>query len=310
MPPEGPALKPEEIALAAGLDCRRRRLAGALGVSAAGATSPVPQFRDRRSTPDWPRRRSTVSSCRSCIEQGLSPAPPADKRTLLRRVYFDLIGLPPTPEELDAFLRRRVARCLRAGRRSAARQPAVRRALGAALDGRRPLRRDARPRPGPPARECLAVSRLSDPLVQRRQAVSRGSSRSRSPATCCFPDDPQAIVATGFLAAGPWDESSLRDIREDTIDREIARYLDRDDMVTTVMSTFVSTHGPLCPLPRSQVRPDHAARLLRPAGRLRRDRQGEPRVRPRSAGRRATPRTDRTRWPRCPSARSSRSQAA
>ena len=47
-----------------------------------------------------------------------------------------------------------------------------------------------------------------------------------------FPDDPWATIATGFLAAGPWDESSLRDIREDTIDREIGRYLDRDDMVT------------------------------------------------------------------------------
>jgi hypothetical protein len=56
-----------------------------------------------------------------------------------------------------------------------------------------------------------------------------------------FPGDPDAVVAMGFLATGPWDESSLRDIREDTIDREIARYLDRDDMVTTALSTFVST---------------------------------------------------------------------
>jgi len=37
--------------------------------------------------------------------EGLTPAPPADRRTLLRRITFDLIGLPPTPEEFDAFLK-------------------------------------------------------------------------------------------------------------------------------------------------------------------------------------------------------------
>ena len=36
--------------------------------------------------------------------RGLKPRPEADKSTLLRRVYLDLIGLPPTPEELHAFL--------------------------------------------------------------------------------------------------------------------------------------------------------------------------------------------------------------
>ena len=37
--------------------------------------------------------------------KGLKPAPDADPRTLLRRVYIDLTGLPPSPEDVDAFLR-------------------------------------------------------------------------------------------------------------------------------------------------------------------------------------------------------------
>src|SRR5262249_45066301 len=59
-------------------------------------------------------------------------------------------------------------------------------------------------------------------------------------ADAMFPDQPGLVLALGMIAAGPWDESSLRDIRDDSIDRQIGHYIDRDDMVTTVMSTFAS----------------------------------------------------------------------
>ena len=52
----------------------------------------------------WVRSPVDAFILRELGKQGIRPSPPADRRTLLRRVYLDLIGLPPTPEEVDAFL--------------------------------------------------------------------------------------------------------------------------------------------------------------------------------------------------------------
>ena len=37
--------------------------------------------------------------------KGMKPAGPADRRTLIGRVYMDVVGLPPTPEEAEAFVK-------------------------------------------------------------------------------------------------------------------------------------------------------------------------------------------------------------
>jgi hypothetical protein len=56
------------------------------------------------SRPGWARRRIDAFLLARLESQGLSPSPEADRRTLIRRLYFDLIGLPPTPEEVETFV--------------------------------------------------------------------------------------------------------------------------------------------------------------------------------------------------------------
>lgn len=52
----------------------------------------------------WCRNEVDYFVARQHEEQHLSPAPEADRGTLIRRVYFDLIGLPPPPEEVQQFI--------------------------------------------------------------------------------------------------------------------------------------------------------------------------------------------------------------
>ncbi len=68
---------------------------------------PRRQAKPQISRPDWPRSEIDWFAMAKMDEQGLTPNPPADKRTFARRLFFDLIGLPPTPEEMAEFLRDR-----------------------------------------------------------------------------------------------------------------------------------------------------------------------------------------------------------
>ncbi len=54
---------------------------------------------------DWPKTDIDRFVLARLEKEGLTPVAPADKRTLIRRATLDLIGLPPTPEEIDAFLK-------------------------------------------------------------------------------------------------------------------------------------------------------------------------------------------------------------
>jgi hypothetical protein len=53
---------------------------------------------------DWPLNAVDHFILARLEQERLTPAPEADRRTLIRRLSFDLIGLPPTPAEVDAFL--------------------------------------------------------------------------------------------------------------------------------------------------------------------------------------------------------------
>jgi hypothetical protein len=65
--------------------------------------TPPPTFTDAAARA-WVRTSIDAFILASLRKAGLKPAPPADRATLIRRVTFDLTGLPPTPAEIDAFL--------------------------------------------------------------------------------------------------------------------------------------------------------------------------------------------------------------
>jgi hypothetical protein len=187
----------------------------------------------------WARTPIDAFVLATLRKQGLRPSAEADRRTLIRRLYFDLTGLPPRPEEVVQFT---------SDDAPGAYERLVDRLLSSPQYGERRARHwmdvvhfaethghdQDRIRPNAwPYRDYLIASFNHDTpygrFVQEQIA-----------ADAIYPDEPKLTVALGMIASGPWDESSLRDIRDDSIDRQIGYYIDRDDMVATVISTFSS----------------------------------------------------------------------
>ncbi|MCE9533979.1 MAG: DUF1549 domain-containing protein [Planctomycetes bacterium] len=172
-------------------------------------------------------------------EKGLSPAPEADRRTLLRRLTFDLIGLPPTIEELEAFERDTAANAY---------EKVVDRLLASPHYGERWARHwldvvhygdthgydKDKPRPNAwPYRDYVIRALNADrPYSRFIQEQIAGD--------VLYPGTVDGITALGFIAAGPWDFIGHAEVPETKIDGKVARHLDRDDMVTNTIQTFVS----------------------------------------------------------------------
>lgn len=114
--PQGGKLKPEQIddlATWVRMGAPWPETAGATLAPAAGKeawrsfwsfqpvkTPAVPAVKNKA----WVRNPVDAFVLARLEARGLSPAPPADRRALLRRATYDLTGLPPTPGEMDAFL--------------------------------------------------------------------------------------------------------------------------------------------------------------------------------------------------------------
>jgi mono/diheme cytochrome c family protein len=172
-------------------------------------------------------------------EKGLSPAPEADRRTLVRRLFFDLTGLPPTPTQVEAFVNDRAGDAY---------ERLVERLLASPAYGERWGRHwldvvhygdthgydKDKPRPNAwPYRDYVVRSFNADkPYSRFVQEQIAGD--------VLFPGTPEGIEALGFISAGPWDFIGHVEVPETKIDGKVARHLDRDDMVSNTIGTFMS----------------------------------------------------------------------
>lgn len=170
-------------------------------------------------------------------EHKLQPSPEADGRSLVRRLHFDLIGLPPSPEDVEEFeleFRRQPASSV---------QHLTDKLLASPQHGERW------------ARHWLDTIHFADTHGFEHDVLRTNAWRYRDYVIAAFnrdvpwqrfireqlaadvfyPLEPHLIAGLGFLGAGPLDTST-----QSTAPRTFD-YLDRDDLVTQTMAAFAST---------------------------------------------------------------------
>ena len=160
--------------------------------------------------------------------KGLAPSPRASLRDLTRRVYFDLIGLPPeTAAYRESY------------------EAAVDRLLASPQYGERwgrhwlDIVRFGETDGGEHNYERFHAWRYRDYVIDafNRDKPYQQFIREQISGDLMEPENPSMVAATGFLVAGPWDQVSA-EINKDKLMAMTARMDELDDMVTTTFHTF------------------------------------------------------------------------
>jgi hypothetical protein len=179
---------------------------------------------------EWVRNPIDAFVLAKLEEKGWQPAVPTEPRAFLRRIYLDLLGIPPTPEEQEEFLRD---------------------ASPQALDR---LVQNLLARPGYGerwGRHWLDLVRYAETNGYERDSTKPNAWRYRDYVIRAFNDDKpfdrfileqlagdelpevnvETLIATGYYRLGPWDDEPA-DPQED-------RYDQLDDMVNTTSQVFL-----------------------------------------------------------------------
>ncbi len=172
--------------------------------------------------------------CARLEKERLKPAPPADSRTLLRRVYFDLTGLPPSPEAIDTFAKNptdaayaKIVDDLMASPQYGERW--ARHWLDVARYGESDGFERNAPRPNAWHYRDWVVRSLNADMPYDRFA------RMQIAGDVLHPNDPDGVKATGFLVAGIHNTV----LGSNKIANETARQDELEDVIATVGQTFL-----------------------------------------------------------------------
>ena len=183
---------------------------------------------------EWPRAEFDYFILARLEAAGLSPSPEADRRTLIRRVHFDLLGLPPSPDDVEAFVsdpdpgayEELVDRLLASpqyGERWA------RHWLDVARFGESDGFEYDRPRPNAWPYRDWVINALNDDMPYDQFA------RLQLAGDVLQPEDGAAVTATGFLVGGAFD--GLKPAGDKM--RAIMRQDELDELVGVTCQTFL-----------------------------------------------------------------------